>query len=94
MSLKKRGSFKEDREFFEIGNSPSRFESSSSSERDTSPLTELKVDDDSREGTSSLTNGTANNNSPESKRVLNSNRAKTQAKYLLNNGEQLKIIRP
>ncbi len=75
MSLKKRGSFKEDREFFEIGNSPSRFESSSSSERDTSPLAELKVDDDSREGTSSLTNGTANNNSPESKRVLNSNRA-------------------
>jgi hypothetical protein len=46
MSLKKRGSFNEDNEFFEIGNSPSRFESSSSSERgDISPLDELKADD-------------------------------------------------
>jgi hypothetical protein len=34
MSLKKQGSFNEDNEFFEIGNSPSRFESSSSSERE------------------------------------------------------------
>jgi hypothetical protein len=55
MSLKKRGSFKEDNEFFEIGNSPSRFESSSSSERDTSFIDDLKVDE-SREGT--LTKGT------------------------------------
>ena len=84
MSLKKRGSFNEDNEFFEIGNSPSRFESSSSSERDATIIDELKVDD-SHEGT--LTKGSANNNSPEPKRNLNSNRAKTQAKYLLNNGE-------
>lgn len=83
MSLKKRGSFNEDNEFFEIGNSPSRFESSSS-ERDETIIDELKVDD-SHEGT--LTKGSANNNSPEPKRNLNSNRAKTQAKYLLNNGE-------
>ena len=75
MSLKKRGSFNEDNEFFEIGNSPSRFESSSSSESDTPLMDEMKVEDDSREGT--LTKGTANNNSPEPKKVLISSRGKT-----------------
>ena len=43
MSLRKRGSFHHDHEFFEIGNSPSRFESSSEEDeqvfRDVIPFT-------------------------------------------------------
>jgi hypothetical protein len=50
MSLKKQGSFTEDREFFEIGNSPSRFDSSSS-ECEEEEDQQLKLEDISREGT-------------------------------------------